>query len=63
VHQGDFDGVTGVYHIHGVEDVTQWQVGDAAPRIAELERIPVLEAILGLGGGQERGRGWQALGL
>jgi len=46
VHQGDFDGVKGVYHINAVDEVTQWQVMAAAPRIAELWLIPVLEAIL-----------------
>ena len=46
VHQGDFDGVKGVYHINAVDEVTQWQVMAATPRIAELWLIPVLEAIL-----------------
>jgi transposase InsO family protein len=46
VHQGDFDGVKGVYHINAVDEVTQWQVMAAAPRIAELWLIPVLEAML-----------------
>jgi len=26
VHQGDLDGVKGVYHINAVDEVTQWQV-------------------------------------
>jgi transposase InsO family protein len=46
VHQGDFEGAKGVYHINAVDEVTQWQVMAAAPRIAELWLIPVLEAIL-----------------
>jgi transposase InsO family protein len=46
VHQGDFDGVKGVYHINAVDEVTQWQVMAATPRIAELWLIPVLEAML-----------------
>lgn len=46
VHQGDFDGVKGVYHINAVDEVTQWQVMAAAPRISELWLIPVLEAML-----------------
>jgi transposase InsO family protein len=46
VHQGDFDGAKGVYHINAVDEVTQWQVMAATPRIAELWLIPVLEAIL-----------------
>lgn len=46
VHQGDCDGAKGVYHINAVDEVTQWQVMAATPRIAELWLIPVLEAIL-----------------
>lgn len=46
VHQGDFEGAKGVYHINAVDEVTQWQVMAATPRIAELWLIPVLEAIL-----------------
>lgn len=29
VHQGDLNGVKGVYHINMVDEVTQWQVGPA----------------------------------
>jgi len=46
VHQGDFDGLKGVYHINAVDEVTQWQVMAATPRISELWLIPVLEAML-----------------
>jgi transposase InsO family protein len=46
VHQGDFDGAKGVYHINAVDEVTQWQVMAATPRIAELWLIPVLAAML-----------------
>jgi transposase InsO family protein len=46
VHQGDFDGAKGIYHINAVDQVTQWQVMAATPRIAELWLIPVLEAML-----------------
>lgn len=46
VHQGDFDGLKGVYHINAVDEVTQWQVMAATPKISELWLIPVLEAIL-----------------
>ncbi|MGC8732850.1 MAG: integrase [Halothiobacillaceae bacterium] len=46
VHQGDFDGWKGVYHINAVGEVTQWQVMAATPKISELWLIPVLEAIL-----------------
>jgi transposase InsO family protein len=46
VHQGDLDGVKGVYHINAVDEVSQWQVLGAAPFISEAWLIPVLEAML-----------------
>ena len=46
VHQGDLDGVKGVYHINAVDEVTQWQVVGAVERISEAWLKPVLEAIL-----------------
>lgn len=46
VHQGDLDGVKGVYHINAVDEVTQWQVVGAVERISEAWLLPVLEAIL-----------------
>jgi hypothetical protein len=46
VHQGDRDGVKGVYHINAVDEVTQWQVVGATERISEAWLKPVLEGIL-----------------
>jgi len=46
VHQGDWDGAKGVYHINAVDAVTQWQVVGCAIRISEAYLHPVLEAIL-----------------
>jgi transposase InsO family protein len=46
VHQGDRDGVKGVYHLNAVDEVTQWQVVGAAAQISEAHLIPVLEAML-----------------
>jgi hypothetical protein len=46
VHQGDRDGVKGVYHINAVDEVTQWQVVGATAQISEAWLIPVLEAML-----------------
>jgi len=46
VHQGDWDGAKGVYHINAVDAVTQWQVVGCCSRISEAYLIPVLEAIL-----------------
>jgi transposase InsO family protein len=46
VHQGDQDGVKGVYHINAVDEVTQWEVVAAVEQISEAFLIPVLQAIL-----------------
>src|ERR1017187_10062697 len=46
VHQGDLEGIKGVYHINAVDEVTQWQVIGAAAYISEVWLIPVLEALL-----------------
>ena len=46
VHQGDWDGAKGVYHINAVDTVTQWQIVGCTSRISEQFLIPVLEAIL-----------------
>ena len=36
VHQGDQDGVKGLYHINAVDEVTQWEIVAATPQISEL---------------------------
>jgi hypothetical protein len=46
VHQGDLDGVKGVYHINAVDEVTQWQVVGAVAAISQAFLGPVLQAIL-----------------
>ena len=46
VHQGDLEGVKGVYHINAVDEVTQWQVVGAVAQISEAYLLPILEAIL-----------------
>lgn len=47
VHPGDdLDGNKGIYHIHAVDEVTQWEVVGAVPQISEAWLIPVLEAML-----------------
>jgi hypothetical protein len=46
VHQGDWDGAKGVYHINAVDTVTQWQVVGCASKISEAYLLPVLEAVL-----------------
>jgi transposase InsO family protein len=47
VHQGDRDGVKGVYHINAVDEVTQWQVVGAVSAITQAHLEPVLKAIFG----------------
>jgi len=46
VHQGDLNGVKGVFHINAVDEVTQWQIVGACEHISEAYLIPVLEAML-----------------
>jgi hypothetical protein len=46
VHQGDRDGVKGIYHINAVDEVTQWEIVAAAPQISEYWLIPLLERLL-----------------
>lgn len=46
VHQGDFDGKKGVYHINAVDEVTQFEVVVTVEKISENYLIPVLEKLL-----------------
>lgn len=46
VHQGDRDGVKGVYHINLVDEVTQWEVVGAVERISESYLEPLLRRLL-----------------
>lgn len=46
VHQGDEDGVKGVYHINVVDEVTQWEVVGAVEQISEAFLLPLLAALL-----------------
>lgn len=46
VHQGDLDGVKGVYLINAVDEITQFQAVFAVERISEAYLLPVLEAIM-----------------
>ena len=46
VHQGDQDGIKGVYHINAVDCVTQYEAVATCERISEAFLIPVLEALL-----------------
>jgi hypothetical protein len=46
VHQGDLDGVKGVYLINAVDEVTQFQAVFAVERISEAYFLPVLAAMM-----------------
>jgi len=46
VHQGDRDGVKGMYHINAVDEVTQWEVAGAVSFISEAWLEPLLGAML-----------------
>lgn len=46
VHQGDFDGRKGVYHINTVDEVTQWEIVASVQRISEAYLFPILEFML-----------------
>jgi transposase InsO family protein len=46
VHQGDLEGVKGLYHINAVDEVTQWQVVGATPHISEAWLLPILQSML-----------------
>jgi len=46
VHQGDLDGIKGLYHINLVDEVTQLQFVGSVERISEYFLLPVLEALI-----------------
>ena len=46
VHQGDLDGIKGVYHINAVDEVTQFQCVFSVEHISERFLLPILEEIL-----------------
>jgi transposase InsO family protein len=46
VHQGDQDGVKGLYHVNAVDCVTQFEAVATCERISEAFLIPVLEQLL-----------------
>jgi len=46
VHQGDLDGVKGVYHITCVDSVSQWQIEACVEGISEAFLLPVLELVI-----------------
>lgn len=46
VHQGDFEGVKGLYHINVVDEVTQWETILSVEKLSEVCLLPALESLL-----------------
>jgi transposase InsO family protein len=46
VHQGDLDGIKGVYHINAVDIITQWELVACVERISEAYLLPVIKLLL-----------------
>jgi len=46
VHQGDLDGMKGVYHINAVDIVTQWELVASVEHISEAYLLPVIGLLL-----------------
>ena len=46
VHQGDLDGLKGVYHINAVDMVTQWELVASVEHISEAYLLPVIRLLL-----------------
>ena len=46
VHQGDLDGVKGLYYINAVDCVTQWELVACCEKISEACLLPVLAQLL-----------------
>jgi len=46
VHQGDADGLKGVYHVNAVDCITQWQLVACCERISEAYLLPVIGLLL-----------------
>jgi len=46
VHSGDWDGAKGLYLVNMVDEVTQFQLVAAVPRLGESHMLPALEKLL-----------------
>jgi len=46
VHQGDYDGCKGVYHINAVDEITQFEIVMSVEKISESYLIPVLKLLI-----------------
>lgn len=46
VHQGDLDGIKGVYHVNAVDCVSQWELVASCEKISEIYLLPVIHSLL-----------------
>ena len=46
VHQGDFEGKKGAYHINVADEVIQWEITGCVEKISEQYLLPLLENII-----------------
>ena len=46
VHQGDYEGAKGVYHINIVDEVLQWEMVGCVEQLADTFVVPLLEDLL-----------------
>lgn len=46
VHQGDREGIKGVYHLNTIDEVTQFEFVGACEKISEAYLIPILEKLI-----------------
>lgn len=46
VHQGDLDGVKGLYHINVIDEVTQFEFVGSVAKISERYLVPLLEELI-----------------
>jgi transposase InsO family protein len=46
VHQGDLEGLKGVYHINAVDILTQWELVASVEQISEAYLLPVIALLL-----------------
>lgn len=47
VHQGDQDGIKGLYHINAVDCITQFEIVATCERLSEAYLLPVIDTLLG----------------
>lgn len=46
VHQGDLDGIKGLFHINAVDCLTQYEIVATCERLSEAHLLPVIETLL-----------------